>query len=152
MNGRIERLIELTERLLKGLSNRDYQQFDEKYIKVVMLSLLSDANIYIPHSEYEVCADGYVDLYLQAAFEPEHSAHYFFEIKYVKARAAKSVLQAKEQEGRQQLRTYCQSDIARRIPHLQAYLLVFRKDRCVRIIPGELSRPSMAGLKFETGD
>lgn len=137
VNGRIERLIELTERLLKGLSNRDYQQFDEKYIKVVMLSLLSDVNIYIPHSEYEVCADGYVDLYLQAAFEPERSAHYFFEIKYVKARAAKSVLQAKEQEGRQQLRTYCQSDAARRIPHLQAYLLIFRKDRCARIIPRE---------------
>lgn len=134
VEGKIDRLIALTERLLKGLSNRDYQQFDEKYIKVVMLSLLSDVNIYIPHSEYEVGSDGYVDLYLQAAFEPERSAHYFFELKYVKARASKHIQHKAEQEGRRQLRSYCQSETARRIPHLQAYLLVFRKDRCVQKI------------------
>ncbi len=33
--GRLDRLIALTERLLTSLSNRDYQRFDEKYIKVV---------------------------------------------------------------------------------------------------------------------
>ncbi|MCP4675531.1 MAG: hypothetical protein GY854_08500, partial [Deltaproteobacteria bacterium] len=65
--GKLDLLIELTERLLTSLSNRDYQRFDEKYIKVVMLSLLSDVNVYIPHSEYEVGAVGHVDLYLQAA-------------------------------------------------------------------------------------
>jgi hypothetical protein len=134
VDGKIDRLIALTEQMLKGLSNRDYQRFDEKYIKVVMLSLLSDVNLYIPHSEYEVGADGYVDLYLQAAFEPEQSAHYFFELKYVKARATKRTLEVKKQEGREELHSYLNTDTARQIPHLQAYLLVFRKDRCVRII------------------
>jgi hypothetical protein len=134
LDGKIDLLLELTEKMLKGLSNRDYQQFDEKYIKVVMLSLLSNVNFYISHSEYEAGADGYVDLYLQAAFEPERSAHYFFELKYVKARAAKRTQQLKEQEGRQELTTYLNTTAARRIPNLHAYLLVFRKDRCVRII------------------
>jgi hypothetical protein len=32
--GKPDMLISLTEKLLKGLSNRDYQNFDEKYIKV----------------------------------------------------------------------------------------------------------------------
>ena len=134
VDGKIERFIELTEQMLKGLSNRDYQQFNEKYIKVVMLSLLSDVNIYIPHREYEVNADGYVDLYLQAAFEPEQSAHYFIELKYVKARAAKQTQTQKAEEGRQQLRRYLATDTARAIPRLQSYVLVFRKDRCVQRI------------------
>jgi hypothetical protein len=117
---------------LKGLSNQDYQRFDEKYIKVVMLSFLSDVNVYIPHSEYEVSADGYVDLYLQAAYEPEQSAHYFFELKYIKARASKSVLNRKEDEGIEEMEKYLQSETARAAKNLQAYVLVFRKDRCVR--------------------
>lgn len=134
VDGDIALLIELTEQFLKGLSNRDYEHFDEKYIKVVMLSLLPDVNIYIPHSEYEVDADGYVDLYLQAAFEPQKSAHYFIELKYVKARAAKSVEERKAREGREAMTRYLNSPAAQGITNLQAYVLVFRKDRCVRRI------------------
>ena len=37
LEGKIVLLITLIEKMLKGLSNQDYQQFDEKYIKVVML-------------------------------------------------------------------------------------------------------------------
>ena len=124
----------LTERMLTGLSNRDYQQFDEKYIKVVMLSLVSDVNMYIPHSEYAVGAEGYADVYLQPAFEPERSAHYLFELKYVNARASKKTQDAKEAEGRRELDTYLRAPAVRQIPHLHAYLLIFRKDRCVRVI------------------
>ncbi len=42
--GNPTKLISLTEQLLQGLSNRDYQKFDEKYIKVVMVSFLFDVN------------------------------------------------------------------------------------------------------------
>ncbi len=106
LEGKIDRLIELTETMLNGLSNRDYERFDEKYIKVVMLSMLSDVNIYIPHSEYETGADGYVDLYLQAAFEPDRSAHYFIELKYAKASATEKTLERKEQDGRDAMARY----------------------------------------------
>ncbi len=132
VDGNIEPLIRLTEKLLNGLSNRDYERFDEKYIKVVMLSLLSEVNIYIPRSEYEVNADGYVDLYLQAAFEPQQSTHYFIELKYAKARASKKTLATKEREGREAMQKYLRSPAAQAIPNLHAYVLLFRKDRCVR--------------------
>ena len=138
--GNPEHLIRLTERFLAGLSNRDYERFDEKYIKVVMLSLLSDLKAYIPHSEYEVGAAGYVDLYLQAVFEPQRSAHYFIELKYVKARAAKAVQARQEREGRAALRHYLDSDVAKTIDNLHPYLLVFCKDKCVRAIHPELSQ------------
>ena len=136
LEGKIELLIELTEQFLKGLSNRDYERFDEKYIKVVMLSLLSNVNLYIPHSEYEVSADGYVDLYLQAAFEPERSAHYFIELKYAKAKAPKKTLDKKGDEGIAEMQKYLQSETAKTIRNLQTYVLVFRKDTCVRKIRG----------------
>ena len=134
IEGQIDLFIELTERLLKGLSNRDYERFDEKYIKVVMLSLLSNVNVYISHSEYEISADGYVDLYLQAAFEPERSAHYCIELKYAKARATNKLLDKQERQGIEAMRKYLQSKTARAITNLQAYVLLFRKDKCVRKI------------------
>jgi hypothetical protein len=135
VDGQIEPLIALTEQFLHGLSNRDYERFDEKYIKVVMLSLLSDVNIYIPHSEYEVSADGYVDLYLQAAFEPERSASYFIELKYVKARAPKTTLDRQAQDGVEAMTRYLRTDTAQAVHNLHACVLVFRKDRCARNIP-----------------
>lgn len=132
--GKIDLLIELTENLLKGLSNRDYERFDEKYIKVVMLSLLSNVNLYIPRSEYEVSADGYVDLYLQAAYAPETSAHYLIELKYVKARAQKSIREKQAHAGVTAMQTYVRSAAAQGIKNLHAYVLVFQKDRCVEKI------------------
>lgn len=135
--GKLDLLIELTENLLKGLSNRDYERSDEKYIKVVMLSLLSNVNLYIPHSEYEVNADGYVDLYLQAAYEPETSAHYFIELKYVKARAKKQIREKQANAGVAAMQTYMQSAAAQGIKNLHAYVLVFQKDRCVEKIQVE---------------
>lgn len=134
VEGKIDGFIALTEHLLRGLSNRDYERFDEKYIKVVMLSLLSEINIYIPHSEYEVGTDGYVDIYLQAAFEPERSVSYFIELKYVKAKAANALIDRKAEEGAAAMLRYLASDAARAAKHLHGYVLVFRKDRCVRRI------------------
>jgi len=132
LHGQLDLLLEFTERLLHGLSNRDYERFDEKYIKVVMLSLLSDVNLYIPHSEYEVNAGGYVDLYLQAVVAPERSAHYFLELKYVKASDPDSLVNQKEQAGIEAMQRYLRSASAQRTPNLHAYVLVFQKDRCVR--------------------
>ena len=132
MVGNPDKLISLTERLLNGLSNRDYQRFDEKYIKVVMLSLLSEVNVYIPHSEFEVSAAGFVDIYLQAVFEPKRSANFIFELKYSKARTPNKKLDIIEREGRSAMATYLATPTAQAIPNLQPYLLIFRKDRCVR--------------------
>ncbi len=134
LDGNPDRLVVLTEQMLKGLSNRDYQRFDEKYVKVAMLSLLSSVNVYIPHSEYEVSADGYADIYLQAVFEPDRSAHYLLELKYAKANAGKKRLDTLEREAKAEMRKYLDSGTARAIPNLQPYILIFRKDRCVRKI------------------
>jgi predicted nucleic acid-binding protein len=75
------------ENILKRLSNRDLMNFDEKYIKIMLLANLFASGLYLPKSEDENI-NGCSDIYLQ-----KHPAvgdikfEYVFEIKYVKTDA-----------------------------------------------------------------
>jgi len=95
-----------TENFLKRLSNRDLQKFDEKYIKVMMLSSLFVSRLYLPVSEDENI-NGYTDIYLQ-----KHPAikdikyEYIFEIKYVKTDATEAEIAAKFAEAENQIEKY----------------------------------------------
>lgn len=72
------------EYFLKRLSNRDLRDFDEKYIKVMMLSSLYLSKLYSPISEAENI-NGYSDIYLaRRNVTPEVKYEYVFEVKYIK--------------------------------------------------------------------
>jgi hypothetical protein len=65
-------------------SNRDLRQFDEKYIKIMLLSCLFQSRVYIPSSETETDS-GYIDIYLRRSpLLPEVKYEWIFEIKYLK--------------------------------------------------------------------
>ena len=95
-----------TENFLKRLSNRDLANFNEKYIKVMMLSSLFISRLYLPVSEDENI-NGYTDIYLQ-----KHPAvkdikfEYVFEIKYVKTEAMEAEVKAKFEEAKAQIDRY----------------------------------------------
>jgi len=78
------------ENYLKRLSNRDLMNFDEKYIKAMLLTIFYQSNLYLPVSENEN-TDGYSDIYLQ-----KHHAvadikfEYVFELKYLKVNASRA--------------------------------------------------------------
>jgi hypothetical protein len=80
--------------------------FDEKYIKVMMLAILYDSQLYLPISENEN-TEGYSDIYLQ-----KHHAvadikfEYIFELKYLKTQATKSEKEAKLAEAVVQIEKY----------------------------------------------
>jgi hypothetical protein len=75
---------------LKRLSNRDLMNFDEKYIKVMMLATLFTSNLYLPVSESENTG-GYSDIYLQKhPAVPDIKYEYVFELKYLKTGASKN--------------------------------------------------------------
>jgi hypothetical protein len=92
-----------TENFLKRLSNRDLQNFDEKYIKVMLLATLFISRLYLPISEDENI-NGYTDIYLQ-----KHPAikdikyEYVFEIKYAKTDATDAEISAKIIEAEMQI-------------------------------------------------
>ena len=71
--------------IFNKLSNRDLRQFDEKYIKIMLLSCLFQSNVYIAVSEMET-NNGYVDIYLhRSPLVPEVKYEWIFELKYFKA-------------------------------------------------------------------
>jgi hypothetical protein len=57
---------------------------------------------------------------------------HFFELEYVKAADSEDRIAQKEKDGIARIQSYLQSDSAVGIRNLQAYVLVFQKDRCVR--------------------
>ena len=52
--GKIDKLVDLMHKYLNNLSNRDYQRFDEKYIKVIFYTIAMGLNVYRVKSEIEV--------------------------------------------------------------------------------------------------
>jgi len=91
---------------LKRLSNRDLIDFDEKYIKVMMLATLFDSKLYLPISENEN-KNGYSDIYLQKHHAvPDIKFEYVFELKYVKTDAPKKEKEEQFTKAFEQLEGY----------------------------------------------
>jgi hypothetical protein len=95
-----------TENFLKRLSNRDLMSFDEKYIKVMLLSTLFISSLYLPISEDENI-NGYTDIYLQKhPAIPDIKFEYVFEIKYVKTESSEAEIKTKFDEANKQIEKY----------------------------------------------
>jgi hypothetical protein len=96
--------------IFSRLSNRDLQNFDEKYIKIMLLNGLFQSKLYITISELEV-AQGYTDIYMQRShLLPDIPYEWVWEIKYIKkgdkADRKKNVMKEKQAEARAQLDKY----------------------------------------------
>ena len=74
--------IKIIEELLNKVSNRDYIKFDEKYVKLMMLTYFSLSTAYMVKSEYEV-EGGYIDIALLPNNVHVAENYYIFEIKYI---------------------------------------------------------------------
>jgi len=99
-------LIFFVENRLKRLSNRDLINFDEKYIKLMMLATLYFSNFYLPISEDENTG-GYSDVYLQRHHAvADVKFEYIFELKYVKTDASENEKEAKFTQAFAQLEKY----------------------------------------------
>lgn len=111
------------EKVLDLLSNRDYRNFDEKYIKLLFVTLASLPRLYIIKSEAEINGE-YPDLmYL---FREPYNPNYQFliELKYVKSGAVaknESVLS----EAREQIKRYMMKTEIKQLKNLKCYVVLF---------------------------
>jgi hypothetical protein len=107
--GRIKPYIEYISRnVLKVLSNRDIINFDEKYIKVILITYLVNSKAYRPISERET-EGGYIDIYLERDIRmPDVKYEWLIELKYLKKSEKGKVDKIKE-EGIKQLKRYIES-------------------------------------------
>jgi hypothetical protein len=101
------------EKFVSQISNNDLQNFSEKNVKFLLLSILFQNNIYLPISETEN-SQGYSDIYLQRRnLYPQVQTDWVWEIKYIKQRDARktSLVEAAKTEAAAQLLRYKKSNL-----------------------------------------
>ena len=135
----IEMLIVLTSGLLHALSNLDYKEFNEKYVKVAMVAYSYKNNLYTIKSEYEVEGGRYIDL----VFFPQDPASgldtVLFELKYIKksdvqdpaSPKGKKIISERLSTAIEQLKKYSSAkEFSGK--KITAWAVVFVKDECVQ--------------------
>jgi len=109
-SGDYEPFFMMIEELLEGLSNRDFIQFNEKYVKMAIMAYMYLANIFYVRSEREVKNIGYIDVeLLKAPQNPFPHKEFVLEIKYLKE-TDKNELEKVQQEAKTQLLNYYHND------------------------------------------
>ena len=135
LKGEFAGFIKIVEETLQRLSNRDYIDFDEKYVKLTMLSYLMLSRVYYIKSEYEV-EDGYIDIALleRSGIEPDYEA--IIELKYIKKSEyddqGEAVVQSKFEAAKEQILKYKQADELSERENLKKIVLIFAGDKCVK--------------------
>lgn len=106
VNGEISYFINEFKYLLQNLSNRDLISFDEKYVKMILLTLFAVDETYLVNSELEN-NNGYSDIYLKSKVQYKEYTKFewLIELKYIKL-AEKNKLEKVKAEGIVQLKTY----------------------------------------------
>ena len=91
LEGKMDTFVKTVERYLKNLSNRDYERFNEKYVKLLFYSIAMNFDIYDVKSEMEI-ERGYSDLILSPREEQKGKGYYsiIIEFKYLKKEEEKN--------------------------------------------------------------
>jgi len=102
------------QNFVSQLSNRDLENFSEKNIKFLLLSILFQSNFYLPLSETEN-SRGYSDIYLQRRDDlfPNIITDWVWELKYIKQSDVNNfeLIRAKKAEAAEQLLRYKNSNL-----------------------------------------
>jgi hypothetical protein len=129
-DGSIGPLLLLVQKLLESLSNRDFQKFDEKYVKMAIQAYAFQAKYYYVRSEREITNDGYIDLELLKHPDINAEPHeYVLEVKYLK-QADEDQLNNCIDAAKKQLLSYIDKDnFLQSLPKLKAIVIVAVKDK-----------------------
>jgi hypothetical protein len=121
----------ITDLIDKDLSLRDALGFDEKHLKMLMIPYFSLSASHYVKSEPE-WQNGFIDMLLLKRPNVTTKYNFIIELKYVKKaeetkkpqKDKESPIQKVEREARAQINKYLQTDDAKRIPNLKAWLLI----------------------------
>jgi len=130
--GRIDLLVNYAGSVLKRLSNRDLQNFNEKTLKMIFLTVLMPSNGYFITSEHENNA-GYADFTLKRTPQNPGNDDLLIELKYLKE-SNKNELDHIIDTGKTQLSGYKESLLASRGEKYRAWLVVFVGKAAAKVI------------------
>ena len=133
LEGKIEKAIEIIGVYLRNLSNRDYQRFDEKYIKVIFYSICRMLGAVYVKSELEM-EGKYSDILLIPREKMKERYGVLIEFKYIKKEDYEKdnkLLTEKQQEAKEQLEKYKNTEEIKMIPNIRCYSVVVIKDELI---------------------
>ena len=124
IEGKMDAFVKTVERYLKNLSNRDYERFNEKYVKLLFYSIAMNFDIYDVKSEMEI-ERGYSDLVLSPREEQKSKGYYsiIIEFKYLKKEEEKK-LKNMQKEAKEQLERYCNTRYIKDIKKISKYIII----------------------------
>ncbi len=122
LEGRIDKIVEMLEKYLKNLSNRDFQRFDEKYVKLIFYSIAMNLKIYSVKSELEVERE-YPDIVLIPRDKTKGYNAIMIEFKYLKKGEEKQ-LEKSQKEAREQIEKYSNKQEMKDIEKMNKYTIV----------------------------
>ena len=129
--GKIDKAIETLGIFLTNLSNRDYQRFDEKYIKVIFYAICRMLGAVYVKSELEIGGE-YADILIIPREKLNERYGVLLEFKYIKQEEYNKkpeLLQQKQTEAKAQLERYNKTEEIQAIPNLRSYAIVVVKDK-----------------------
>ncbi|MBR0426739.1 MAG: AAA family ATPase [Clostridia bacterium] len=129
--GNITKILGVLGTYLTNLSNRDYQNFDEKYIKVLFYSIAKTLGTMLVKSELEVGGE-YSDILMIPKEKLTERYGILIEFKYIKKeKYTEELLKEKQAEARKQLQKYKSTEEIKMIPKLRSYSIVAIKDKLI---------------------
>ena len=126
LEGKIDKIVEMLEKYLKNLSNRDYIKFDEKYVKLIFYCIAMNLKIFRLKSEMEVQRK-YPDILLIPKDKSKEYKGVMIEFKYLKKEEA-GRLKEKQEEARNQIKEYMEFEEIKDIQNLNCYTVVAVND------------------------
>ena len=122
LEGKIDKIVELLQKYLENLSNRDYIKFDEKYVKLIFYCIAMNLKIFRLKSEMEV-ERKYPDILLMPKDRNKGYKAVMIEFKYLKKENADK-LKEKEEEAIKQLKEYAEFEEIKEIENLSKYAVI----------------------------
>ena len=127
LEGKIDKIVEILQRYLKNLSNRDYQRFDEKYVKLIFYCIAMNLKIFTVKSELEVERE-YPDIVLIPRDRKKGYNAIMVEFKYLKKNEENKV-EEKQKEAREQIERYSNTQEMKDIEKMNKYTIVVVNDK-----------------------
>ena len=126
VEGKIDKIIEMLGKYLKNLSNRDYQRFDEKYVKLIFFCIAMNLKIFRLKSEMEVQRK-YPDILLIPRDQSKGYKGVMIEFKYLKKEEA-GKLKEKQEEAKKQIEEYGEFEDIKDLKNIHKYTVVAVND------------------------
>lgn len=120
--GKIDTIVEVLHKYLNNLSNRDFQRFDEKYVKLIFYCLAMSLSFFRVKSEMEVQRK-YPDLLIIPKKDQEKYFGVMIEFKYLKKEESNQLSKV-QKEARNQIEEYSTFEDITSIPKLRKYTVV----------------------------